>query len=206
MPVDRSVASFWKRSLNGAVVIFTLPPVICCHSSAWRCSGSAMGGPVNVMTLTVTPLKSLAAALPDALGEAAELALALAFALALALGLAAAVAACDGDELAVLVPQALATSARIGSASNGLRLINDMLLGLLSNPGSHCRLVPTAVRSRAATSVATESSTPVDQAKLFRATPPRWPAHRGMRSRLERRASSEERCRYADPPGRRSAG
>ena len=48
VPVERSVASFWKRSLNGAVVTLTLPPVAFSHSAACRWSGSAIGGPVNV--------------------------------------------------------------------------------------------------------------------------------------------------------------
>jgi len=79
----------------------------------------------------VTPLKSLAAALAP--GEVAALALVDAEADAGAEAEAeAAVAAADGETLAVLDPQALAISARIGSASRGLRLINDMLFGLLS--------------------------------------------------------------------------
>src|SRR6476620_6190643 len=65
--VERSARIFGYRSLKGTVTTLTLAPVFAANSLAWRWSGSAICGPVNVTAVISTPAKS---PLPPAAGAA----------------------------------------------------------------------------------------------------------------------------------------
>src|SRR5437773_3164877 len=95
-----SVRIFWYSSLKGTVTTLMSAPVSFAKSGARRCSGSAIWGPVNVRTVTLTPAKFW----PD--GEAAADADAAADGAVLGAGLG------DGDAAEV---QATATSMTLAS-------------------------------------------------------------------------------------------
>ena len=155
-----SVRIFWYSSLKGTVTTLMSAPVSFAKSGARRCSGSAIWGPVNVRTVTLTPAKFW----PD--GEAAADADAAADGAVLGAGLG------DGDAAEV---QATATSMTLASRPPPFR---DLPFAMcpppsVTRPGTH---PPCSQDHQVMPRLGSRSLPPARPRRLRRCGGANWPA------------------------------